>query len=870
MASSRKKSKATPARTAGAPRTPPRSPKSTAARLEEIVASTGSTPASAKVSAQVTHAVLGTEGKDLRKKYQQRLNNEMVGHWVQVKKRDFMTDHVPGDEPSEEELAELKSVCFDKKVFKGNDESKMYTIFCKGAKKALDLCPESGEKLVAKNTSRYPDQNNDDEGGKHRPDVVLYPAEKTVQDRYTFTTKELKKIAAKEKQAREKAHGGHTSTQQELSRLDAEERKKYLARTAWGWASLIVEFKAANSDGHPFSTSVSPDKWLPNTELSAETRGQIADYAATVLRYQPRCFCFMIVISGCSARLLRWDRCGAIVSEPFDFVEDPELLMTFLYKYGRMSQAQRGYDPTVQEATPAEIKTMKDWKKKAVKTKRMSKYHAQCFEAAMGEAWPIYKVIVPKEDVVCDASLRPKDAGGSSTDSITATSDHEYLFGKPLNTTRSPTGRGMAGHAAYDIQNRRLVYLKSSWRADLEKSHQEHEIYIRLWQNGVRYIARPVSGGDVRSSRYSDDSVQRTLTQKYIKAADPKSEAVGRVHYRLICDQVYRPLETYKNGFEMTEVLCYAILAHRDAWEKADVLHRDISVGNILLEDYIDEEGNPQVRGILNDWDMAKLRIELGGKPTQASRSGTWQFMSALLLKYPDQKQHEVADDMESFVHLTNWLVLKWHKHEFSGQTRRLFDHVNDVYDAFSRYDKFDVGGENKLKQMKCKDAPFEVVHSPVLAQLMESLAKLCYEHHNAIKADVKRMGQERRKKNVQIPAVQTSNVNSVGRYKNPFASEPGVYLEEYVALVEADQAPEPSKRVMDDHAHLFTIFQRALLKHSDSRLEPDKTQDQFKPFADPFTGAQTRYGSMKRGPDHDTEDEGPSSKRAKGSAKNA
>ncbi|KAF9809234.1 hypothetical protein IEO21_07463 [Rhodonia placenta] len=818
MASSRKKSKATPARTAGAPRTPPRSPKSTAARLEEIVASTGSTPASAKVSAQVTHAVLGTEGQNLRKKYQQRLNNEMVGHWVQVKKRDFMTDHVPGDEPSEEELAELKSVCFDKKVFKGNDESKMYTIFCKGAKKALDLCPESGDKLVAKNTSRYPDQNNDDEGGKHRPDVVLYPAEKTVQDRYTFTTKELKKIAAKEKQAREKAHGGHTSTQQELSRIDAEERKKYLARTAWGWASLIVEFKAANSAGQPFSTSVSPDEWLSNAESSAEARGQIADYAATVLRYQPRCFCFMIVISGCSARLLRWDRCGAIVSEPFDFVEDPELLMTFLYKYGRMSQAQRGYDPTVQEATPAEIKTMKDWKKKAVKTKRMSKYHAQCFEAAMGEAWPIYKVIVPKEDVVCDASLRPKDAG------------------------------------------------------DLEKSHQEHEIYIRLWQNGVRYIARPVSGGDVRSSRDSDDSVQRTLTQKYIKAADPKSEAVGRVHYRLICDQVYRPLETYKNAFQMIEVLYCAITAHKDAWEKAYVLHRDISVGNVLLEDYIDEKGKPQVRGILNDWDMAKLRIELGGKPTQASRSGTWQFMSALLLKYPDQKQHEVADDMESFVHLINWLVLKWHKHEFSGQTRRLFDHVNDVYDAFSRYDKFDVGGENKLKQMKCKDAPFELVETPVLATLTEELAKLCHEHHNAIEPDVKRMKQERQRKNVQNPVVQTPEGEAIDdKYDGPLASEP--YREEYVARIKARsrQALEltsPSRRVLDDHEELSTIFLFTLREHLSSRNKDDKGEDQFKPFTDSFIGIHTRYGSFKRKPgNHGPENDAPSSKRAKGSA---
>jgi hypothetical protein len=50
---------------------------------------------------------------------------------------------------------------------------------------------------------------------------------------------------------------------------------------------------------------------------------------------------------------------------------------------------------------------------------------------------------------------------------------------------------------------------------------------------------------------------------------------------------------------------CLFILAaaHRQAWEKGEVLHRDISVGNILINVEGDED-DPQ--GFLNDWDLAK------------------------------------------------------------------------------------------------------------------------------------------------------------------------------------------------------------------------------------------------------------------------
>ena len=47
------------------------------------------------------------------------------------------------------------------------------------------------------------------------------------------------------------------------------------------------------------------------------------------------------------------------------------------------------------------------------------------------------------------------------------------------------------------------------------------------------------------------------------------------------------------------------LAAHKDAWTRAKILHRDISAENILI-DVLDG------RGFLNDWDLAKLRDDLG------------------------------------------------------------------------------------------------------------------------------------------------------------------------------------------------------------------------------------------------------------------
>ena len=53
------------------------------------------------------------------------------------------------------------------------------------------------------------------------------------------------------------------------------------------------------------------------------------------------------------------------------------------------------------------------------------------------------------------------------------------------------------------------------------------------------------------------------------------------------------------------------LVAHKIAWEEYGILHRDVSVGNILI--YELEDGSPErkVIGLLTDWDLAKTKDQI-------------------------------------------------------------------------------------------------------------------------------------------------------------------------------------------------------------------------------------------------------------------
>ena len=114
---------------------------------------------------------------------------------------------------------------------------------------------------------------------------------------------------------------------------------------------MFVEFKRGGGSD-PFNTDDKDPRFERLPETACETRGQIALYSTTQQTWQFRTWTFSIGIFGDIARLFRWDRAGAIVSDPIPYCKEGNRdLVEFLRRFDVMDRTQRGWDPTVFDAT---------------------------------------------------------------------------------------------------------------------------------------------------------------------------------------------------------------------------------------------------------------------------------------------------------------------------------------------------------------------------------------------------------------------------------------------------------------------------------------------------------------------------------------
>ncbi|KAL6308013.1 hypothetical protein BKA93DRAFT_31339 [Sparassis latifolia] len=631
-------------------------------------------------------------------------------------------------------------------------ETDMYPGLCKVFQSVLNAVPQSG--LTARDTGEYLDVTGSEVASDEnitKFGIGIYPTTAAAKEAYSVPTKQL------------------------MRGKSAQRQKYYMARVSWAWTCVPIEAKS----NHQRSAFEFNDPG-------------ITEHAAQILLRQHRLFCLMVFICKSGARLIRWDRAGGIVSKSFDYIQEPETLHTFMYRVGKMNDSQRGYDPTAILATPEEVAEMRSCES------RLNEYHKECLREAMLDGWPIYKIEFKADDVLSETG---------KTVSPPSTLKRHYLVGRARSSSSSLTGRATRGYVAYDMATQRLAFLKDTWRADSDKVKPEREVYERLYQKGVRErIATLICGGDV------GESVQKTRTQEF------NARIMGRIHYRIVVKDVGRPLEDYADVREMILVVRDAVIAHRDAWVSAAILHCDVSANNILISQDPDAEGyltgTLSPAGFLNDWDMCKYKEHLDKGASQNTRSGTWQFMSALLLRYPTVKGHEVSDDMESFVHLVHWLALKYHPHDLSGSPLRT--HIESTYNECDRtLAGHYVGGTYKFSTIKAGLVPFDVSGNPALSNLLRSLIELCRRHYAAI--DIDALGP--------IHGATTTTPSAPVTFRTELP--PGFDIVTPAALI---PRPSDGQLLLADHHAVYVAF-TAVVRDNGPFWVRDKVENKFKPF---------------------------------------
>ncbi|KAI0320328.1 hypothetical protein OF83DRAFT_1053333, partial [Amylostereum chailletii] len=369
-----------------------------------------------------------------------------------------------------------------------------------------------------------------------------------------------------------------------------------------------------------------------------ESREQFISYASSVFDSQPLLFYFSLIIIEDEARFIRWDRSGAVVSERFNWVET-DILTEFLWRVNRASPGDLGRDTTVSEAAAKDAriarKALQAWSDK----------HPGFITPPADDA-PIWRIEVFDDAVALNAPPKSPDP------------QPRVFFGTRFYSSTSFTGRATSAYYAVEITpgftrgkpDTRVVYLKDTWRIDLAGVEKEGNLYRAMEAAGVPNIAGLVCAGDV----WGKNAKQRTMTSTIHGDAPPwlcssmnsQHKLTPHIHYRLVLDTIAKPLCQFDSTWQLCSAVADALEAHQKAFLDAEVLHQDISAGNIMI--------TPLGKGILIDWDlsMGTARDEDGG---QEWRMGTWPFMSYALLSSPvDSKTQSLPDDLESFI----WVLI--------------------------------------------------------------------------------------------------------------------------------------------------------------------------------------------------------------------
>ncbi|KAK0443476.1 hypothetical protein EV421DRAFT_519174 [Armillaria borealis] len=336
----------------------------------------------------------------------------------------------------------------------------------------------------------------------------------------------------------------------------------------------------------------------PDSELSHDTRGQLVSYANAQMASQYRTHLFTVFICADKARLLRWDRPGVIVTRAFPYDSgESTYLQEFFWRLSHADGATRRWDITVTEPTRDEAALA---------------WHS----LSADESEVLYKFAV-YDDTDLDAEPT------------------YFIAGRSFESHVYSTGRATRCFIADHLADNRNVFMKDTWRIVAPDLVAEGRIYERLHKAEIPHIAEFIVAGDIPGPTHKTVFKPGFGLQRQYQ------------HYRLVLGTIGRPLTSFCSSWEMVNAVKDALIAHQQTFEKLQIMHQDISVGNILIT----EDINGHLGGILIDWDLRQLadkitkgsesverrvhQVVLNNLDTKLFSQGTCQFISANLLLIP-------------------------------------------------------------------------------------------------------------------------------------------------------------------------------------------------------------------------------------------
>ncbi|KAL4255910.1 Protein kinase domain-containing protein [Pleurotus pulmonarius] len=340
---------------------------------------------------------------------------------------------------------------------------------------------------------------------------------------------------------------------------------------------------------------------------------QCAGYALEMLSHGFRRHVLGFLATDGQIEFLYYDHSVVLRSSPFNFIDDLPQFQQIISHLGRMSFRDYGFYPEVIPATPDYMSDRLYRMEQKGRASILNTFDNLRLTLDDGTQLILGNIVYQAHDLIGRGSL--------------------VVNVKPDNNTPKDWGS--------------RIIVKLSWLPASRRP--EHEILKEIEQTATRLSATWVSDHLPKvfhSQVYTaPDGIVASLLEKF----DDYEE---RKLYLLVMEGL-ECIDLVKKCTELKIAYKQIVRCHRWVYEEAQILHRDISVKNLMFRRGKDD----RIQGVLNDFDLATPVAQLDNGPTSKQRTGTWPYLAIELLDpstWLQPPRHLYRYDLESFF----WVLL--------------------------------------------------------------------------------------------------------------------------------------------------------------------------------------------------------------------
>ncbi|KAK4103865.1 hypothetical protein N658DRAFT_564856 [Parathielavia hyrcaniae] len=361
----------------------------------------------------------------------------------------------------------------------------------------------------------------------------------------------------------------------------------------------------------------------PSADTPSEARLDLGRYAREVLAAQDtRRFVLGFTLCGSLMRIWMFDRLGGIASEQFDINKDGLRFVSTILEFLWMSEEELGFDPTIMTAKGQRfIEIKRDGTTERLILDGLMK-RARCIAGRATTCWKAHG----EEDP--DALLVRLAKGAVH---VARYYHHETVRVRNADDdVQNNVRKGLDVTKATNYRQNRSPLSPSTSAAGLSRAGRSNSI-----------------AGSKRSSHEAGAPLPPSKRPCSTSPTKAGSDALpNRVHRRVILADWGIPIYEAGSREALLAALADCIEGHESLRRKAGLLHRDISIGNLMV--------SKDNCGFLIDLDLAikEQRVSASGAK---GKTGTRAFMAigALL-----GEQHSFMHDLESFFWVLFWICI--------------------------------------------------------------------------------------------------------------------------------------------------------------------------------------------------------------------